>query len=79
MELKNTVKLMQSDDYKARFTAEYMQLSIRYEKLKNMVDNWNNLNFLPICPKSIYDMQLRAMRDYLTVLEARAAIEQIAI
>lgn len=70
---------MQSDDYKDRFTAEYLQLSIRHDKLKKMVENWDSLTFLPTCPKSIYDMQLRAMRDYLTVLEARAAIEHIAI
>ena len=79
MELKNTVQLMQSDDYKDRFAAEYRQLAIRHEKLKNMVDNWSNLNFLPICPKSVYCLQLRAMSDYLAILEARAAIEQIAI
>lgn len=79
MELKDTVQLMQSDDYKERFIAEYKQLVIRYEKLRKMVENWDNLNFLPICPKSTYNMQLRAMSDYITVLEARAAIEHIAI
>lgn len=79
MELKDTVKLMQSDDYKDRFTAEYIQLLTRYYKLKKMVDNWETLNFLPTCPKSIYNMQLRAMSDYLAVLEARAAIEHIPI
>ena len=79
MELKDTVQLMQSDDYKDRFRAEYQQLAIRYKKLKKMVDNWDNLNFIPICPKSTYNMQLRAMSDYIAVLETRAAIEQIAI
>ena len=79
MELKDTVQLMQSDDYKDRFRAEYQQLAIRYGKLKKMVDSWDNLNFIPICPKSTYNMQLRAMSDYIAVLEARAAIEQIAI
>lgn len=34
MELKNTVALMNSDDYKERFKAEYYQTKIRYEKLK---------------------------------------------
>lgn len=79
MELKDTVQLMQSNDYKDRFRAEYQQIVIRYEKLKKMVDNWDNLNFIPIFPKSTYNMQLRAMSDYIAVLEARAAIEQIAI
>lgn len=40
MELKDTVQLMQSDDYKDRFTAEYIQLKTRYYKLEKMVDNW---------------------------------------
>ena len=71
MELKDTVQLMQSDDYKDRFRAEYQQLAIRYKKLKKMVDNWDNLNSIPICPKSTYNMQLRAMSDYITVLAVR--------
>lgn len=35
MELKETVELMNSEDYKERFVAEYRQVKIRYEKLKN--------------------------------------------
>ena len=37
MELKDTVSLMQSADYKERFKAEYYQLVIRYKKLKAML------------------------------------------
>ena len=50
-------------------------------KLKAMVDKHNNgtLEFKPTCPMSIYDIQLRAMRDYLTILEARAAIEGVEL
>lgn len=33
-ELKDTVELMTSEDYKERFKAEYRQLFIRYQKLK---------------------------------------------
>ena len=32
MELKDTIELMQSDDYKERFKAEYYQVKIRLEK-----------------------------------------------
>lgn len=35
MELKETIELMCSSDYKERFVAEYRQVKIRYEKLKN--------------------------------------------
>ena len=34
MELKDTIRGMTSDNYKARFIAEYQQTKIRYEKLK---------------------------------------------
>ena len=35
MELKETISIMQSDNYKDRFKAEYWQTKIRYEKLKD--------------------------------------------
>lgn len=79
MELNDTVKMMNSDDYKERFRAEYCQTVIRYGKLKNMLDRWDdgNLNFTPTCPRSTYNMQIRAMADYIAVLEARAVMEDI--
>lgn len=33
-ELKDTIEMMNRDDYKERFKAEYDQTKIRYEKLK---------------------------------------------
>lgn len=79
MELNDTVKMMNSEDYKERFRAEYCQTVIRYGKLKNMLDRWDNgnLNFTPTCPRSTYNMQIRAMADYIAVLEARAVMEDI--
>ena len=41
MELKDTISLMQSADYKERFKAEYHQLVIRYKKLKAMLEDWD--------------------------------------
>ena len=35
------------------------------------------LNFTPTYTGSLFDLQIRAMKDYLTVLEARAVIEGI--
>ena len=46
MELKDTATLMVSSDYKERFKAEYYQLKIRLEKLKCMLQKWNNSKFL---------------------------------
>ena len=81
MELKETVEMMNSTDYKDRFKAEYQQVVIRYKKLKSMLDNWDNgeLNFNPTCPRSTYNMQIKAMTDYIAVLEARAVMEGIVL
>lgn len=77
--LPATAILMISDDYKDRFLAEYKQLKIRYDGLINMIKNWENgtLPFTLTCPRSTYDLQLKAMADYLAVLEARAVMENV--
>lgn len=79
--LKDTVELMTSPDYRDRFIAEYQQLVIRYRGLRNMLDKLDRgeLNFKPTCPRSTYNMQIKAMTDYIAVLEARAVIEGITL
>lgn len=79
MELRDTVDMMNSNDYKDRFKAEYCQVVIRYGKLKNMLDRWDEgcLNFRPTCPRSTYSLQVKAMEDYIAVLEARAVMEGV--
>lgn len=79
--LNDTAALMASADYKERFAAEYYQLETRYEKLQAMVKKWDKgeLNFTPTCPRSTYDLQLRAMADYKAVLEVRAKLEGVKL
>lgn len=79
MELKDTVQMMNSADYKDRFEAEYYQIVIRYEKLKAMLEKWDKgeLNFTPTCPRRTYNIQIAAMTDYIAVLEARAVMEGV--
>lgn len=79
--LKDTVELMTSTDYRDRFIAEYQQLVIRYRGLRNMLDKWDRgeLEFKPTCPRSTYNMQIKAMTDYIAVLEARAVMEGITL
>ena len=81
MELKDTVKMMESSDYKERFKAEYYQNVIRFQKLKTMIDKWDKeeLDFKPTCPRGTYNLQIRAMADYIAVLEARAVMEHIEL
>lgn len=81
MELKDTVALMASADYKERFKAEYYQLVIRFKKLQAMLEKWDKgeLDFTPSCPKAAYAFQVKAMSEYITSLEVRAAIEHIEL
>ena len=67
------------DEYKERFKAEYKQLEIRFDGLRKMLKKWDEgtLAFEPTCPRSTYNMQLKAMADYMAVLEARAVMENV--
>ena len=81
MKLADTVDGMNSADYKERFIAEYNQLKIRVCGLDNMMGKWgkNELTFEPTCPYSTYKLQIRAMRDYMAILEMRAVMEGIEL
>lgn len=78
-DLKETISLMTSEDYKERFLAEYYQLETRYLKLRKMYENWDNLPFTPTCSKSCYAKQLNVMFDYLAILISRALEEEIKL
>ena len=49
IELKDTVEMMGSADYKERFVAEYVQLKIRYNKLYAVLEKYaaDKLDFKP--------------------------------
>ena len=81
IELKDTVAMMGSDDYKERFVAEYVQLKIRYKKLYAVLEKYaaDKLDFKPTCPIEILYEQLDHMEAYLNVLEARAKYENIQL
>lgn len=46
MELKDTVEMMNSGDYRERFKAEYYQLKIRANSLQKMLNEWESGNFI---------------------------------
>ena len=81
MELKDTVKLMDSEDYRERFKAEYLQTKIRYENLHKMLIKLEagTLDFQPNCPIELLGLQKKAMGEYLYTLEVRAEIEKIEL
>lgn len=81
MELKDTVALMESDDYMDRFKAEYYQTKIRYEKLHKMIVKYDagTLNFKPKCDINLLREQKSCMGNYLNRLEIRAEIEGIEL
>ena len=79
--LQDTKFLMDSNDYKDRFVAEYWQTKIRYEKLHEMTVKYqaNKLDFTPNCPLDVLLKQQAAMGQYLNILEIRAQIENISL
>jgi hypothetical protein len=81
MELKDTIELMQSSDYKDRFKAEYYQTKIRYDKLHKMLVKYdaNTLDFEPKCSLDLLSTQASYMGYYLKMLEIRAEIEGISL
>lgn len=81
MELKDTIELMQSSDYKDRFKAEYFQVAIRLQKLDDMLKKWEagTLEFKPTCPKQVLWAQYSNMLAYLCMLEHRAKLEGIEL
>ena len=81
MELKDTIELMISDNYMARFQAEYLQTKIRYEKLHRLLvkHDAGTLNFTPSCSIEFLRHQASTMGQYLYDLEVRAEIENIKL
>ena len=79
MELRDTVKMMLSDDYKERFKAEYWQTKIRYQRLHKMLTKFEagKLGFELKCPAEMLREQKRQMGEYLHTLEIRAVVENI--
>ena len=83
MQLRDTVNLMDSGDYKDRFIAEYHQTKIRYEKLKDFNNRIEAAQIMGKeepkhdCPLSLLKDQQALMGQYLHILEVRAKIEDV--
>lgn len=79
MELAETIELMQSEDFKERFKAEYWQTKIRHRKLSEMLEKYKagTLDFEPKCSYTLLVWQRNGMELYLFVLEERARFEGI--
>lgn len=81
MELKDTVELMTSADWKDRFKAEYLQTKIRYEKLHALIvkREVGKIDFSTPIPLESWKEQVKHMGLYLYELEKQAAIHGIEI
>lgn len=87
MELRETVEMMNSADYKERFKAEYYQTKCRYEKLKTFNNKIEAASYtdekveMPKhdCPAYLLRKQQETMGEYLHLLELRAIIEGVEL
>ena len=80
-ELKDTVELMNSKDYKERFIAEYAQTKIRYNALHSLLvkKEAGTLDFELATPVLTLKNQASFMGQYLNQLEIRAELEKIEL
>lgn len=78
-DLKETIELMTSSDYKDRFKAEYWQVKIRKDKLYEMLYKMKNgkLSFKPTCSYELLYTQWLYMTQYLIALKTRADLEGV--
>lgn len=90
MELKDTIEMMNSADYKERFKAEYYQTKNRYERLKKFNTKIEAARAVKYstksvdmpkhdCPDDLLREQQSVMGNYLHILEVRAEIEGITL
>lgn len=91
MELKDTIGMMISDDYKERLKAEYYQTKERYERLKKFntkIEAWERTPSTKQifksqpkhdCPYDLLREQQKIMGEYLHILEVRAVMEKIEL
>ena len=81
MKLIDTVEMMNSENYKERFLAEYAQLNIRIKGLSDMLDKYKEgtLTFKPSCSYELLHTQLVHMKDYRRTLEHRAFVEKMPL
>lgn len=72
VELKDTVELMLSDDYKKRLLAEYIQVNVRAVKLMEFIKNNESNDDVQLLKD-----QLMTMSAYILALRKRADIEDV--
>lgn len=76
MQLKDTVYLMLSDDYKKRLMAEYFQADIRAKKLSKILEKYKqqSLDFNPNCSFELLNKRFVNLKGYLETLKEEAEI-----
>ena len=78
-DLKQTVGLMTSTDYKERLVGEFVQAVIRNKKLERFIEAVNSGAIQPQehCDMETLDLQDLAMKNYILVLGIRLVEEGI--
>ena len=75
----DTASLMESLDYKDRFVAEYIQLSIRMGNLDNFLERDADSYKVPYKVHKLLCRQYLAMKAYMEILKERAKVEKIEL
>ena len=75
----DTASLMESLNYKDRFVAEYIQLSIRMGTLDNFLERDADSYKVPYKVHKLLCRQYLAMKAYMEILKERAKVEKIEL
>lgn len=80
-EIETINKLLNSENYQERMVGEFLELTVRLQKLQEFLTQYRE-NKLPFTPATSYDMmheQFVHMKNYHTILTQRLQIENIDI
>ena len=66
-------------NYEKNFRDDYFHIVDCYRELSEIVENWNNTEIRPNCPKDLLESQLDAMYNLLKIMETRADTEGITL
>lgn len=73
----NKKELPQLEEYQQRLVNEYLELSVKLDKLGRMLDKWDDLDFEPECSFEQLKLQESSMFIYKQSLEARSDFKKL--
>ena len=65
--------------YERNFIGDFNHVSEMYKELNEIMDNWEDAEIKPNCPKDLLEAELDALYNLLNILKTRADTEGIKL